>query len=346
MPPAPPDRLPGLMLALLGVAGFFYMVMMSNIIPEPGVDAAGRGLAQGFATIAGVGLWMALGFLLLVGAVQGRMPVWSLIFVILLPLSGFASVVAVGLSPKEADWPLLVPGFVPILIALYALWARLPHYHLALPPWKMTLGTVLAVLVLSAAPFVAQITAPSAAQIARATAEQQVIAKKQAELDAAAAKSGALPKGPSPTGFERLGPTSSLADYLPYLNGPFATAARKDIRLVKSRQADVVTLLNHGQILALPRLLEFDVAATPELCQAYGDALTKVTQNLDPKINPDNAIADAMALQEQVPNIQWLQAEHCNLDQPLSLLELNVRLLAEPKLARFSELLGKLRKVK
>ncbi|MBV8392947.1 MAG: hypothetical protein JOY81_07170 [Alphaproteobacteria bacterium] len=342
----PPERLPTIMLVLLGIAGVFYALMMSSILPDPNAAQPGR-VDQTMAAFAGLLLWLLLGLLLLVGAVQGKMPIWGLAFVVLLPLSAFASAVAVGLSHNEPDWPLIVPGFVPLLVAFYATWARLPQIQEQLRPPKTTLVVCLAVLALSVAPLVAQVAAPDARQVAAAAAERQALARKQAELDAAAAANAKpAPKAPSGQGFERLGPTSSLADYLPYLNGPYATAARKDARLVKTRQADAVTLLKQGHLGALSHLLEFNVEPTSELCQAYGEALAAAAKTLDPKTNPENYVADAMALQEQVPNMQWLTGAHCTLDQPLSILELNVRLIAEPRLAGFADLLAKLRKAR
>jgi hypothetical protein len=201
----------------------------------------------------------------------------------------------------------------------------------------------------------------------KSESERQALAKQQAEADAGrpgvasgpttpSAAPATTPPGskpapaakqpPSAAGFEHLGPNSTLADLLPYFTGPYATAARQTARSVKTRQADAVALLKQGHLLALPHLLEFDVDATPQLCQAYGEALTKAAQDLDPKTKPDDYVATAMALQEQIPNIQWLTGEHCDLDQPLSLLELNVRMIAEPRLAHFADLLAKARKTK
>jgi hypothetical protein len=119
----------GAILAL-AVAALFYLGMMLTLsnVQNADTDAVGRAMAEAFAIFFGIGLWMALAVLLLIGGVKGEMPVWSAVAAALvLPISGFAAIVAVGLLARgDSARYILVPGLIAPLIAGYAIWARLP----------------------------------------------------------------------------------------------------------------------------------------------------------------------------------------------------------------------------
>ena len=119
-----------------------------------------------------------------------------------------------------------------------------------------------------------------------------------------------------------------MADYMPFLYGTYSREAHEGIRKVKTRQADAVALLNDGHLGDLAGLLLFDVDATPEVCAAYGAALARDTAKVDPK-GSSNSLGVAIDLERQLPNLQWLVGEGCDLSAPLIQLEKNLRAVAD-----------------
>jgi hypothetical protein len=325
-------------IILLGVAAMLYALMMANLVPDSGTDAAGRGLNQAFGALVGFLLWIVLAILLVVAAVKGAMPLSGWAALALLPLSAVGAVVAAGLIERDAGWPILVPALLPLLIAAYAVWARFPRLHARLQPLPASLAVGAAIVALSITPFVARWIAErpdpvrearQAAEYQARQAEEQRLAKAEQERNAQA--------------FAALGPDSKMADYLDYLYGDRGREAREGIRNVKTRQADAVALLQAGRLRDLSRLLEFDVDATPALCQAYGAALDQAARGVDPKVRSDYLTA-AIDLEDQIPNIQWLIGERCDLKAPLALLEKNLRTVADSsRITKFADTLQQLK---
>jgi hypothetical protein len=104
-----------------------------------------------------------------------------------------------------------------------------------------------------------------------------------------------------------------------------------------------VTLLDDGQLSDLAELLLFDVDATPQVCTAYGAALTRDTAKVDPKVST-NYLGVAIDLERQLPNLQWLVGERCDLNAPLTQLEKNLRAVADSsRITKFADELAKLR---
>ncbi len=152
----PPSRPPVGTLVLLVLASMLYAVMLANLLPDSGTDAAGRGLAQAFGALMGLLLWIVLAILLAVAAVKGAMPPAGWAAIVLLPGSAVGAVVAAGLVERQPGWPILVPALLPLLIAAYAVWARFPRLHSRLKPLPTSLAIGVAIVALSAAPFVAR----------------------------------------------------------------------------------------------------------------------------------------------------------------------------------------------
>jgi hypothetical protein len=342
--PTPSSSVPVGMIVLLSVACFFYIGMMANLGDVSGSDAAGRGLAQAFGALAGLVLWILLAVALVVGGVKGRMPVWAAIAaVVLLPLSAYGAVAAMGLAEWQNDWALLVPGLLPPLFALYALWARLPALHKWLPPVATSAVVGAAILLISVAPIAASYRAalPNPEREAK-LAEQEKARQEKERRDEQEWRAREDAK------FAALGPDSSLKDYLDYMKG--STAHQREafaaMKLVKSRQADAVALLLAGWILALPDLKGIDIAPTPELCQAYGAALSGAAGQIN-KTTRSDYINAAIDLEWQLPNMRWLVGAHCDLAEPLGLLETNVRAVADSsRMTKFADTLAGLRNAK
>jgi len=93
-------------------------------------------------------LWVALAILLAAGAIIGAMPRWSkLVAIVMVPLAGVTTFVAIDMCSRHMRWAIVFPVLLPLLVALYALWARFPKYHAALLPrptslaaWGLTFG--------------------------------------------------------------------------------------------------------------------------------------------------------------------------------------------------------------
>ena len=329
-------------IVLLVLAAVFYAGMMSCLSDAPNSDAFGRGLALAYGAILGTVLWIILAVLLIIAAVNGRMPVWAILgLVVLVPLSCIAMWLAgdaYGRGDASAIW---VAALLPPLFALYALWARLPALHATFRavPTSAVLGAAIGFLTL--APLVAATRAalPDPARDARLEEaakanEERMAQERQAALDRQEAQ------------FASLGPESPLADYLIYLTSmAYAERALAGIRQVKNRQADTTLLLQQGRLADLRELWHFDVAPTAELCQAYGAALAGTAGKVT-KARTDYLMT-AIDLELQLPNMRWLAANRCDLGEPLGLLETNLRAVADSdRMTRFADTLAALRQVK
>jgi hypothetical protein len=334
---ATPPRAPIGTFVLLVLASLLYALMLANLTDSSGTDAAGRGLNQAFAALVGLLLWSVLAILLVVAAVKGAMPPAGWAAVLLLPASAVGAAVAAGLIEHEPGWPIVVPALLPPLIAAYAVWARLPRLHARLRPLPTSLAVGAAIVALSVAPFIARSIAerPDPARDARLAAEVQARQAEEQRLTKAAEERDAK-------AFAALGPDSKMSDYLDYVYRDRGREAREGIRKVKSRQADAVALLQAGRLRDLTSLLEFDVEATPALCRAYGAALDQAARGVDPKVRSDYLTA-AIDLEDQIPNLQWLVGERCDLKEPLALLEKNLRAVADSsRITKFADTLQQL----
>ncbi|MEJ0077326.1 MAG: hypothetical protein WDO17_18185 [Alphaproteobacteria bacterium] len=131
MEASPPRSFPFGTILLLAAAGVLYVAMLGTIsFSSGGGEAAfGQALASLFATI---GLWIALALLLVAGAMMGEMPRWAgFVAVFLVPLSGVATFTAIDMCSRHIKWAVVFPMVLPLLIAGYALWLRLPRLRAA-----------------------------------------------------------------------------------------------------------------------------------------------------------------------------------------------------------------------
>jgi hypothetical protein len=82
----------------------------------------------------------------------------------------------------------------------------------------------------------------------------------------------------------------------------------------KSRQADAITMLDHGMILDLTDAWQLDLKPTQELCEVYGKAL--VAGFGRPEIGGGSAFLSLR--NSQFPNLLWLREGGCDLDGPIA----------------------------
>jgi len=299
-----PSKAPVGSIILLIVAGFLYLAMVGSLTGMNETDAAGRGMAMGFGAIFGAALWLVLALLLLIAAINGAMPTMGKIgAAVLLPLSAVAASVAADLYSQGADWTFVIVLVLPLLQTTTLLGS---------------LAVLLCVASLAGMQFASAAAPSPAAQAAadKASAEalrQQEEAGIKREAEA----------------FAKLGPDSSLRDYLLYLPGGDSRSrdALAGARQVKSRQADAVALLNAGRLEALTDLFRLDLQPAPDLCQAYDNALANAASQVT-KARSDY-LSIAIDLEQQLPNIKWLVAGGCNLDGSLGLLVDHVRAVSD-----------------
>jgi len=342
MTPAPaPKTAPIGIIVLTALAALLYVAMLSGLAPDEGTDAAGRGLAQGFALVFGVGLWIVLAILQMVAAIQGRMPLAAtLALVILLPAAAVGTAYAMGLIEHEGAQWLAVPALLPPLFVLYALWARFPALHTRLPagPTSLVFGAAIAALTVTPIVVKELPARPDPEREARLAAAEK--ARKEEEEWQSYVR-----EARDSARFQQLGPDSPLGDYVAYLRdaGIRQAEARAGMRQVKSRQTDIVAMLKAMPLHDVPVLTDLDLQPDEALCQAYAGALGKAAAGVSPKARSDY-IGAAIELEYELPTIRWLRDNKCDLGVPLGQLEANLRAVADsPRITKFADTIAALR---
>lgn len=333
--PNPPRTLSTGASLLLALACLLYIAMMFLILgSEPVIDCgdpASCGITKGlgdasevlgrFCTLL---LWIVLAILLFAGGITGQM---KIVAAILFPLSGVAAIVAGVLYSRYGAWSITVPALLTPLIALYAVRARLPALHAALPAKIVNVAAWGAILILTIAPF--PLSYIDASRFAAAKVE------RQAELEASAARmhqEEAQDDQRVIARFQALNPDSSLGEYLEatsdynyYLisHGGVEAHLEEELakgRQIKSRQADAAILLREGKIEWLEQLWNLDMEAAPAICKAYSAALRQEALKIEMGTTTGQETAE-----RQLPNMKWLVGAHCDLDAALGLVETRFR---------------------
>ena len=329
-----------LILALL--AGLLYVAYLAGLHDAGRSDAAGNALTDAFLTLFSTALWIALVGLLLVAFKNGKMPSWAAIGALLLvPLACYASFVSAELYAHQRGWVFIVPGLLPPLIVLYALWIRIPALVETLSETiaSALVGCVIIALI-GASYWASHLDALAAP--AREEAQRAAYEKMRAEQERVSAEYRARDEAK----FAALGPDSSLSDYLEYLNGSDSRArpAMEGARNAKSRQADAIALLRDNRRLTdLRELWQLNIEVTPELCDAYRGALSKTATKIDRA--QSNPLGEAIDLEFQLLNLKWLVDQRCDLKVVLTDLAARVRSVRDSsrmdKLADTLEALGR-----
>ena len=326
-------------VVLVVIALLLYAGFLANILGARGTDAAGRGMAMGFAAIIGVVLWIVLAGLYAVASVNGRLPGWAVAAaVVVLPLSAIAAAAAAGLAEERGGWLMAAPILLPLLLMLYGLWGRLAAWHETFPVAITSIVLGGAIVLLTAVPLAVaaiEIMPDPARDAARAEQERQRVEDRRRHEQQARQAEAAK--------FARLGPDSSLRDYLEYLppGDPRSAAALAGARLVKNRAADAAALLKEGKIDGLPDLWRLDIDPAA-VCEAYGAALQAAAAKIDR--TRSDYISVAIDLERQLPNIKWLAGARCDIGEAVAFLEARVRTVSDsPRLTGFADTLASIR---
>lgn len=327
---------------LLVLAFMLYAGMMGSLSDAPNSDAMGRGLATAFGAIIGTVLSLVIAALLIVAAVKGQMSLWGKIGAfILLPVATVVMWIvgdAYGGRDYSAIW---VPALLPPLFVLYAVRARFPSLRRKVGEGAANIVLGGAILLLTVVP-IARTVIPTPRDPA---AEARAMVEEKARIDREEQRVRDAEKREE-TEFAALGPDSSMSAYFPFLtSNRFSKQALAGIRAVKNRQAEAVALLQSKPLVDLAGLSDYNLEPTPELCRAYADALVGTASNVNKSL--PNHLGAAIDLEWQLPNIKWLTGARCNLDQPLTTLEANLRAVADSsRITGFADKLAALHQAK
>lgn len=289
-----------------------------------------------------IALWAMLGVQLWFARGAAGVPAWAANA--LLPIyvvCALAAIVAIVTMFNAVNgWSGLVPLLLPPLLSLYAVWATCPRLHKFLPArtGHAVLLAPVVLLAVAALPLAALDQSEAPRNAARLEAQAETArAQQMAELERGIAEERAR--------YRTLTADSPLQDYLRYAGRDDEADMIARMRLVKSRQSDIVALLNDGALRRLPLLERLDLMPTPELCAAYNTALRKmVDDNMPVQSVWYRNVADY--LDEQIPNMKWLAAGGCSLNDALAAADAPIhffiehRSQVEPDLPRWQEFLA------
>lgn len=257
---------------------------VANLTSMHSSDPAGNALSQAYAAVMAVGLWVLLAALMLFAGLNGEMPRWAMALAwILVPASGAAALAAVQLlsdSFYQARWPLVVPVLAPLLLVGFALWAYLPSLHRAVPAPTASVVSWAAIAILSIVPWPAVRYRASHRTADQARAEAQRKADEPRRLEKERQQNLAA--------FRKLTPESELAEWLEFRSpgNELRQQALEAIRHLARRQADAEQMIQRRLDYFWDDLPEFDLAATPIICERARVFLRERAQDIQPK-NPD-----------------------------------------------------------
>ncbi|HLY89557.1 MAG TPA: hypothetical protein VKQ27_11295 [Acetobacteraceae bacterium] len=258
-------------------------------------DPAGNGLEQAFAGFEIILVWILLAILLVVAGVQGAMtPPGVASAVVLLPASGVAAAVALGLLADRATapfvWPIVVPAVVPPVVVAFGFWALMPSLRAAVPARFAVGGAWGIVLLLCVAMWPLSLVRDRAVQ--QAVDEQ---ARWSAEL--AAMKADA--------------PLWEWMRFLETRNRLDIDRALERIRALERRQSDAEVMLDREDF-PLRYLGSLDVRITQAICDKARGMLMRQVRALVPQTanaQPYSDVADKVA--GALSAIQWLVGYGC-----------------------------------
>jgi hypothetical protein len=261
-------------------------------------DAMGRALAQGFASLEVIALWVLLGILLAIAAASGAMSwIVALAVAAMLVASAVASLSAVGLLADQGtppvSWPIVPPALTPLVVLSFCCWTMLAGSRTKVPSSAVAATALGAMFVLTAAVLPMH-------QI-RERAERRDVARRQDWAN----------------DFARLPADAPLWELAPFL------ATRDEIRVqavldrvrhLDRRQADAEIMLDRGDF-PLVYLGAFDLDPTSAICAKARDLLRRRVQPLVPQranAAPYAVVADDVA--GAVAAMDWLVGYGCSCD--------------------------------
>jgi len=245
-------------------------------------DAAGNGMAQGFAFVLGIAEWILLAIVLLVAGFGAKMPTWANISAfILVPGSCAASLATVQLFAENehaGQWLFIVPILLPPLIAGYALWAFVPRLRAAVSS-NIAGGVVwCAVAVLSALPW------PLIIQHSLARDEERKEVSRVTEIEQA--QRIAQEHEEWSARFKMLPPDAPLWQWREFTEHgeELRQMALEGIRRLARRQTDAEILLDKGYDFPMLELPGLGLEATSALCENARKFLREHVKRISPPV--------------------------------------------------------------
>jgi hypothetical protein len=280
-------------------------------------DAAGNGMADAFAYLFAVVVWIIVAVLLLIcgarGGSSGRAG-FAIVCVFLLAIAG--QMVALRLltaSKTEGPAAFLLPIVIlagPILLIIRAAWGIFPALRASIPELAGGWAPIALLALISLIPFPflpSYLARKTAAEVnaALVNQENQEKQKAQTHLDTqeTLAKIAALPSD---------GPLFSAIVYCADPEPAIRDAARAKARTFPNRQADAEELLAQHHEPTLRELPNFDVAATPAVCASAKRILASKAA-IKPFDNDPVRIEDAeREVAPYIDSMRWLLAHGCD----------------------------------
>jgi hypothetical protein len=295
------------LVLLLAAAVLLYLFAAAAFSDSGSGDAAGRGMAQGFAALAMILLWIVLGLFMLAAFIRTTPSGGVVSTALFLTVGGaVASVHAIMMTYRPEWLAISIYGLAP-LAAGFGLWMQGESRRAATASRASLVAFAVAGVAFMAPAAIAQwqwATGASqrAADMARAQAEYgQAQAEEERAYEAR---------------FRALGPQSPLDDYLDFLAGPFAGEALAGIRALPLRTADAARMLRDGSDLhRLERLHEFDLDAAGPLCDAYRARFDRQLAEANPARPGWRDVPGS--LRQQMDNLRWLAGQDCDLSVQL-----------------------------
>ena len=329
----------GAVLLLLAFFCWIGFVMCAVSMHES--DAAGNGMAQGFAFVLGIAEWILLAMVLLVAGFGGKMPAWGKISAfILVPGSCAASLAAVQMLAENeyaGQWLFGVPILLPLLIAGYALWALIPRLRAAVSP-NIAGGVVwCAVAVLSALPW------PLIIQHSLARDEEQKEVSRVAEIEEALRI--AKDREEWSARFKMLPPDAPLWQWREFTEHgeELRKMALEGIRRLERRQTDAEILLEKGYDFPMRELPGLGLEATPALCENARKFLRERVKRISPPVPGRPYSWEKDSIDPYISGIEWLVRHDCDCRGELAQIEAAVQ--AYPKAADRNQTLAALARI-
>lgn len=142
-------------ILLMVLALLLCGIMAPMIASSRSSDAAGNGMAVGMGVFVGIALWIVLAIALLIARSHGAIPGWAMAcLVVLVPLGAIGVSIAAGMWSDRGGWLIVWPLGAPLLVALFAIWARLPSLHGLLPVDTANAAIVAVLALATVLPFV------------------------------------------------------------------------------------------------------------------------------------------------------------------------------------------------
>ena len=272
-----------------------WSILIATLSTLGDSDPAGNGLAEAFAGFEIILLWLLLVAFLAVAGLNGAMS-WPAVTaaVLLVPASGIAALVALGLLADHGTppfyWPIVTPALVPPIVVSFGFWTLLPRLRAVVSTLPATGTAWAAVLLLCVAMWPLW-------QIRERAEEHVVEAQAKWSSDLAAMPADA-----------------PLWEWLPFLQsrrGVYVDPALDRIRKLERRQGDAEVMLERGDF-PLQYLGRLDLQPTQAICDKARALLRRQVQPLvlrTPNSKPYSEIADAVA--GALSAIQWLVGYGC-----------------------------------